>query len=245
LSLFRYHRRISPLEKIPMLFLVTDTSGKQGSVALARAGEGEGDRDDVEVIEVALLAGGMFSAQLVPQIAGLLAKHRLGKADIDAFIVVSGPGSFTGLRVGLAAIKALAEILKKPIVAVSLLEVVATSSRSQGKVGALLDAGRGEVYFGAYEIAGESVLLLQEQLLSTSELLSAARGFTVITPHQTWAAVARAAGLSVVEAEPPGAGMVARLGWTKLQAGETVLPEQLEANYMRRSDAEMFVKKSL
>ena len=226
-----------------MLFLVTDTSGKQGSVALARAGER--DRPDVEVIEVALLAGGMFSAQLVPQIAALLAKHRLGKADIDAFIVVSGPGSFTGLRVGLAAIKALAEILKKPIVAVSLLEVVATSSRSQGKVGALLDAGRGEVYFGAYEIAGESVLLLQEQLLSTSELLSAARGFTVITPHQTWAAVARAAGLSVVEAEPPGAEMVARLGWTKLQAGETVLPEQLEANYMRRSDAEMFVKKSL
>lgn len=228
-----------------MLFLVTDTSGKQGSVALARAGEGERDRDYVEVIEVALLAGGMFSAQLVPQIAALLAKHRLGKADIDAFIVVSGPGSFTGLRVGLAAIKALAEILKKPIVAVSLLEVVATSSRSQGKVGAMLDAGRGEVYFGAYEIAGESVLLLQEQLLSTSELLSAARGLTVITPHQTWAAVARAAGLSVVEAEPPGAEMVARLGWTKLQAGETVLPEQLEANYMRRSDAEMFVKKSL
>jgi len=187
----------------------------------------------------------MFSAQLVPQIAALLAKHRLGKADIDAFIVVSGPGSFTGLRVGLAAIKALAEILRKPIVAVSLLEVVATSNRSQGKLGALLDAGRGDVYFGAYEIAGESVLLLQEQLLSTSELLSAARGLTVITPHQTWAAVARAAGLSVVEAEPPGAGMVARLGWTKLQAGETVLPEQLEANYMRRSDAEMFVKKSL
>jgi tRNA threonylcarbamoyladenosine biosynthesis protein TsaB len=227
-----------------MRFLVTDTSGKQGSVALARAGERERDRDDVEVMEVALLAGGMFSAQLVPQIAALLAKHRLGKADIDAFIVVSGPGSFTGLRVGLAAIKALAEILKKPIAPVSLLEVVATSSRSQGKVGALLDAGRGDVYFGAYEIAGESVLVLQEQLLSKSELLSAAREFTVITPHQSWAAVAREAGISVVEAEPPGTEMVARLGWTKLQAGETVFPEQLEANYMRRSDAEMFVKKS-
>src|SRR6202050_3912942 len=107
-----------------MLFLVTDTSGKQGSVALARggAGERERDRDDVEVVEVALLAGGMFSAQLVPQIAALLTKHHLGKADIDAFIVVSGPGSFTGLRVGLAAIKALAEILRKPIVPVSLLE---------------------------------------------------------------------------------------------------------------------------
>src|ERR1700694_3842217 len=113
-----------------MLLLVTDTSGKQGSVALARGEERDGN--EVEVNEVAFLAGGMFSAQLVPQIAALLAKHRLSKADIDAFIVVSGPGSFTGLRVGLAAIKALAEILKKPIAAISLLEAVAWSSKARG-----------------------------------------------------------------------------------------------------------------
>src|ERR1700680_1563952 len=138
-----------------MLLLVTDTSGKQGSVVLARADER--DRNDVKVIEVAFLAGGMFSAQLVPQIAALLAKHRLSKADIDAFIVVSGPGSFTGLRVGLAAIKALAEILKKPIVPVSLLEVVAIAGRAQGKIAAVLDAGRGDLYLGAYEIAGGPV----------------------------------------------------------------------------------------
>src|ERR1700686_659943 len=122
-----------------MLLLVTDTSGKQGSVALARAQERDGN--DVEVIEVAFLAGGMFSAQLVPQIAALLDKHGLSKADIDAFVVVSGPGSFTGLRVGLAAIKALGEILKKPIVAVSRLEVVAlagkTEYKTEGRVAAV------------------------------------------------------------------------------------------------------------
>src|ERR1700680_2770342 len=145
-----------------MLLLVTDTSGKQGSVVLARADERK--LNDVEVIGVAFLAGGMFSAQLVPQIAALLAKHGLSKTDIDAFIVVSGPGSFTGLRVGLAAIKALAEILKKSIVPVSLLEVVAIASRAQGKIAAILDAGRGDVYFGAYEIAGEAAQVLQEQL---------------------------------------------------------------------------------
>ena len=89
-----------------------------------RAGEGT-DHDKVEVIEAVPLAGGTFSAQLVPQIAALLTKHGFSKTDIDAFVVVSGPGSFTGLRVGLAAIKALAEILAKPIVPVSLLEVVA------------------------------------------------------------------------------------------------------------------------
>ena len=225
-----------------MNLLVTNTSGRQGSVALARAPELDRDRSDPELIEVAPLAGGAFSAQLVPQIAALLAKHGLTKADLDAFIVVSGPGSFTGLRVGLAAIKALAEILKKPIVPVSLLEVVALASRRQGKVSAVLDAGRGDVYFGSYQIAGDSGQVLQEQLLSTAELLSAASESTFVTPDLTLAAIAREANLSVVVVEPPSATLIARLGWRKLQAGETVSPEQLEANYMRRSDAEMFAK---
>ena len=127
-----------------MLLLATDTSGKHGSIALAR-GNSDGSCD---VIEVVPLAGGTFSAQLVPQIAALLAHHHLSKNDIGAFVVASGPGSFTGLRVGLAAIKALAEILRKPIAAVSLLEVIALSGGPQGKVAAVLDAGRGEVAGG-------------------------------------------------------------------------------------------------
>jgi len=226
-----------------MLLLVTDTSGKHGTVALARAGER--DLHDPEMIDVAPLAGGTFSAQLVPQIGALLRKHGLGKADIGGFVVVSGPGSFTGLRVGLAAIKALAEILKKPIVPVSLLEVLALASRALGKVAAVLDGGRGEVYFGAYKIAGESVQVLQEQLLSKADFLSAAAESTIATPDLALAEVARDAGLSVVAVAPPNPEMIARFGWKKLQTGETVTPEQLEANYMRRSDAELFVKKSL
>ena len=224
-----------------MLLLVTDTSGRNGTVALARAGEGS---NEIRMLEVASLAGGMFSAQLVPQIAALLHKHGLGKTDIGGFIVVSGPGSFTGLRVGLAAIKALAEILQKPIVPVSLLELVATASRAQGKVVAALDGGRREVFFGAYEIAGESVQILREELLSHAEFLLAARESTVATPDAALADVARNAGLPVVAVDPPNSEMIARFGWKKLQAGETVSPEQLEANYMRRSDAEMFVKPS-
>jgi tRNA threonylcarbamoyladenosine biosynthesis protein TsaB len=225
-----------------MLLLVTDTSGKNGTVALARAGE-RNPRDS-ELVEVVPLAGGMFSAQLVPQIAALLQKHGLSKTDMDGFVVVSGPGSFTGLRVGLAAIKALAEILKKPIAPVSLLEVVATASLAQGRVVAALDGGRGEIFFGAYEIAGESIQILREELLSKTELLSEARDSTVATPDPTLAAAAREAGLSVFMVEAPSAATIAQFGWKKLQAGETVSPEALEANYMRRSDAEIFVKKS-
>jgi len=225
-----------------MLLLVTDTSGTNGTVALARAGEP--DRPDAEVIETASLAGGTFSAQLVPQIAALLQKYGLAKTDIGGFIVVSGPGSFTGLRVGLAAIKALAEILQKPIVPVSLLEVVAVASRAQGKVAAVLDARRGEVFFGAYDITGESAQVLREELLSRPDFLSLARESSVATPDSALAATARDAGFSVFTLETPGPEMIARFGYRKLQAGQTVSPEQLEANYMRRSDAEMFVKSS-
>lgn len=224
-----------------MLLLVTDTSGKHGSVALARAGEGPKPHE-IAVLEEVPLAGGTFSAQLVPQIAALLAKHGLSKTDIDAFVVVSGPGSFTGLRVGLAAIKALAEILPKPIVPVSLLEVVALASGTQGKILAALDAGRSEVYVGEYEVAGDVARLLQEQLLPKDEFWSAAGTAAVATPDESLAASARSARIAVFPVATPGAEMISRLGWQKLQAGKTVSPEQLEANYIRRSDAEIFAK---
>src|SRR6266536_1794231 len=132
-----------------MLLLATDTSGKNGSIALARVTPG---RSEVEVIEAVPLAGGTFSAQLVPQIAALLEKHGYRKTDLAGFAVVSGPGSFTGLRVGLAAIKALAEVLHKPIAAVSLLEAVAWSGQALGRVLAALDAGRAQVYVGNYQV---------------------------------------------------------------------------------------------
>src|SRR5579864_6051227 len=109
-----------------MFLLAADTSGKHGSIALARCGPD----DACEVNEVAALSGGTFSAELVPQIAALLDKHGFGKTDIGAFAVVSGPGSFTGLRIGLAVIKALAEVLAKPIAAVSLLDALASAGQT-------------------------------------------------------------------------------------------------------------------
>jgi tRNA threonylcarbamoyladenosine biosynthesis protein TsaB len=222
-----------------MLLLVTDTSGRQGSVALARADAGE-----VLVIEETPLAGGNFSAQLVPQIADLLAKHNHRKSDIVAFIVVSGPGSFTGLRVGLAAIKALAEILQKPIVPVSLLEVAVSASNAQGRVLVALDAGRGEIYAGEYEIKNDTTRMISEQVLTKQEFLSRSvqGSLPVVTRDPALAASAREAGRSVVVLEAISAMMIARVGWRKLQAGVNVSPQELEANYIRRSDAEIFAK---
>jgi tRNA threonylcarbamoyladenosine biosynthesis protein TsaB len=221
-----------------MLLLAIDTSGKLGTIALARAGESAAG-NDFEVIEIMPLTGGTFSAQLIPQVTDLLACNGFVRNDIDAFAVASGPGSFTGLRIGLAAVKALAEVLGKPIAAVSLLEACVFSSGIQGKVMAALDAGRGDVYVGEYEIASAARPLPQEHMLAKSEFLAGASGWMVVTPDPALAEVASAAGLSASVIEPISAAAVARLGWRKIQSGQTVTPEGLEANYIRRTDAEM------
>jgi tRNA threonylcarbamoyladenosine biosynthesis protein TsaB len=224
-----------------MLLLAADTSGKQGSIALAECGA----RENCALIEIAALTGGAFSAQLVPQIAALLEKHGYGKSDLGAFAVASGPGSFTGLRVGLAAIKALAEALRKPIVAVSLLEAAACSGTARGRVLAALDAGRGDVYVGDYELDPQVRMhahMHSERLLSREEFVAEARGKAVVTPDAVLAETVRAAGIQVELIEYPNSAVIARLGWDRLQRGQTVPPEELEANYIRHSDAEIFSK---
>ena len=217
-----------------MLLLAVDTSGKFGSIALAQC-----NGEECRVLEVVPLAGGTFSAQLVPQVAELLSKHGFTKHDLGAFAAASGPGSFTGLRVGLAAIKGLAEVLLKPIASVSLLEAVASLAPARGRVTAVLDAGRNEVYVGEY--GGESETGV-ERLLTRNEFLSEASGKIVVTPDKGIADSARVGGIAVHEVERPRSDVIARLGWKKIQSGQTISTEDLEANYIRRSDAEIFSK---
>jgi tRNA threonylcarbamoyladenosine biosynthesis protein TsaB len=220
-----------------MLLLAVDSSNKNGSIALARCGPAE----VCDILEVVQLAGGTFSAQLVPQIASLLGNHGVGKEDIAAIAVVSGPGSFTGLRIGLAAVKALAEVLQKPIAAVSLLEAIATKGKARGRVLAALDAGRNEVYVGEYEI-GVPAKRSSERLVAQPELITIAVGLTVITPDERLAGIARTAGLDVEEIRRPESDVIAPIGWKKILSGEIVSPELLDANYIRRMDGEIMVK---
>jgi tRNA threonylcarbamoyladenosine biosynthesis protein TsaB len=218
-----------------VLLLITDTSGRNGIVALARAPQAANEAE-LQVLESVPLAGGTFSAQLVPQIAALLEKHGLSKTQIDAFIVVSGPGSFTGLRVGLAAIKALAEILQKPIVPVSFLEIVAHAAGMDGRVVALLDAGRGQLYSGEYEISGARAQTIQEHLIAREALPDLSRSIAVSTPDATLASMSRRAGLRTCELKAITPEMIGAVGWSKLRDGEIISPEKLDANYVRRSD---------
>jgi tRNA threonylcarbamoyladenosine biosynthesis protein TsaB len=217
-----------------MLILGVDTSGKNGSIALVQC-----DPENHRALDLVPLDGGTFSAKLVPQISELLKKNNFTKNEIDAFAVASGPGSFTGLRVGLAAIKALAEILQKPITAVSLLEAVAVVGGIQGRVIAALDAGRGAIYCGEYVGTSIGTTLVSQQLLNGQEFLAFASGAQVITPDARIAELLRERELEVTQIDPPKADAIARIGYEKIRAGEVVSPEILDANYIRRTDAEL------
>jgi tRNA threonylcarbamoyladenosine biosynthesis protein TsaB len=219
-----------------MLLIAVDTSGKNGSLTLARALEDATSSGAMEIVETLPLEGGTFSAQLIPQLAELLQRNRFSKQDVDAFAVISGPGSFTGLRVGLAAIKGLAEVLAKPVVAVSLLEAVVRAADDEGRVWAAIDAGRNELYVAEYE-AGR--LVGEERLVGRVEFTAAIES-KVITTDAGLAEKLSVAGKSVELVAHPGSVGAARLGWEKLRAGKLETTENLEANYIRRSDAEIF-----
>ncbi|HEX7285779.1 MAG TPA: tRNA (adenosine(37)-N6)-threonylcarbamoyltransferase complex dimerization subunit type 1 TsaB [Candidatus Angelobacter sp.] len=223
-----------------MLILGIDTSGKSGGVTLA-----DGDEHSFRVYESAAIAGGTFSAQLVPTVAEVLARHGFKARDLEGFAVASGPGSFTGLRVGLSAVKALAETLHRPIATVSLLEVLASFAEAGGPVAAVMEAGRGELFVGIYFVQSnrQGVACVDESLRTPGELLQELRTDahpTVITCDEPVAQWAGSMGFVVLRAPRPDSERIAQLGLKKLLRGETVAPETLDANYLRRSDAEIF-----
>ena len=218
-----------------MLVLGIDTSGKSGGITLA-----EGDGESFHCIETAAIAGGTFSAQLVPTMAALLQKHGFTAKDIDGFAVASGPGSFTGLRVGLSAVKGLAEVLDKPIAAVSMLEALATLSAKTGSVAVALDAGRKEVFWGLYQVTDGTATKISEELLSQAKFLEQLSNRDIRNVITSDISLAELANEPLQLVERQGSELVARIGMRKLLAGDTVSVEALDANYIRRSDAELF-----
>src|SRR6266850_1227573 len=220
-----------------MLILGVDTSWKQGSIALVRETNGR-----LHTLDTQPIAGGTFSAQLIPQLAEMLTRNRLSKRDLEGFAVAIGPGSFTGLRIGLTAVKALAEILHKPIAAVSVLEALAIAA-GDGIVTALLDASREEIFLGTFRVASGRATKTQEALLTQEELLVRVRqdeNARLVTPDAAIEKLLSQNGVPCTVLERPCSESVARIGLNKIARGETVSVEELDANYIRRSDAEIF-----
>jgi tRNA threonylcarbamoyladenosine biosynthesis protein TsaB len=213
------------------LLLAIDTCGPSGSVALGRI-----PGRDVEVLGQVELAGRTYSATLISAIAELLGMAGAKLGDLDGIIVVNGPGSFTGVRVGVSATKGLAQGREIPVVALSRLEVL---SRKSGVPSAALDAHRGEVYL-RLERAG----LAPIELLAGSEELAAvdAVPMRVAVCDEGAAAVLAAAWpkTQLVKATAPLASDAIRTGEARLIAGGVIDLALLDGHYLRRSDAEIF-----
>jgi tRNA threonylcarbamoyladenosine biosynthesis protein TsaB len=232
-----------------VLTLALDTSSPAGSLAVLR--------DERLIGTVSTWTNEIYSSRIFRHVDFLLTELSLALADFDLFAVAAGPGSFTGVRVGLAAVKGWAEVYKKPIAAVSALEAVAAQSHSSPVVVPVLDAHRGQVYFGVYRrsagsaearalaLDGDECVMNPEEFLASVRARLGSSPFVIATPapeilsglasrNET---SAREEKVSVVLA--PHIGLI---GYARAQRGEVVDALRLDANYVRRTDAELHWK---
>jgi tRNA threonylcarbamoyladenosine biosynthesis protein TsaB len=215
------------------MLLAMDTCGDVGSAALVRLGG-----DGVETVAAADLVGKTYSALLIPTIWELLEAADTTIQQIEAMVVVSGPGSFTGMRVGLSAAKGLAEAAGLPVIAVSRLAVLARQSSTE-HVCAVLDAGRGEVYAGEYRRG----VRVREALVTPDQLGDwLADGARLVVCEER--VLDRLAGFHPERVPAPTAAAAARAGAERFAAGDFDDVTLLDANYLRRSDAEIFGRKA-
>ncbi len=188
------------------------------------------------IVATERLPGRTSSERLVPAVRRLMAERGWSLKDLAAVVVVHGPGSFTGVRVGLSAAKGLSEAGGVPLVAVSRLALLAAAVEDVGPVHAVLDAGRGEFYYGEY--VGRRCL--REALMRGEDVRAAAAVRAVVVCE---AKVAEAlAGLEFRMVEEPSAGDALPLALERIEAGDFDDAATLDANYLRRTDLEIFAK---
>ncbi len=223
-----------------MRLLAVDTTTPSGSVALLE--------DDRVLGEVGIESPATHSTRLLLSVDILLKSHGLEIGGLDGFAVSPGPGSFTGLRIGLSTVKAFVFATGKPVAAVSSLAALAWKHRG-GKpvlVGPMLDAKKGEIYAALYE-AGPNALraIIPEGAYAPEEymgrlphrrtILFAGHGLDLCRRRLT-ALLGDKACLS--ERTSFIAAEVGRLGLEDLRRGRGVDASALEPRYHRRSQAE-------
>jgi tRNA threonylcarbamoyladenosine biosynthesis protein TsaB len=194
--------------------LSIDTTSKLASIAIS-----DGERVIEEVI---LPPGDGFDHVLFGEIETLLARHRLTLADVEGFASASGPGTFTGVRVGLAAAKGLAEALSRKVVAVSNLKAMAEFGTRELRA-PWIDARRGEIYGAIYNASLEAV---HEE---------------VVMKYDAWL-TSLPGDAEILSAPRPLAGAIGKIAAREFAAGRALDPAAVDANYVRRCDAEMHWK---
>lgn len=223
------------------LLLAIDTCGPSGSVALGRW-----DGQAIEILGQIELEGRSYSSTLVAAVSELLARGGVTLREVGAIAAVSGPGSFTGVRVGLSAVKGLAEAARIPVVAVSRLEVLAAKA---GVESAALDAHRHEIFLrlGLADGASSPCEGFGRQ---GRELLAGAHELAAIDSPPTRIAICDEAAALLLDAAWPDTELVRSAAPTaadalilcapRAAAGEFVDLALLDGHYLRRSDAEIF-----
>lgn len=208
------------------LVLAVDTTHEFGSLALVRGGE--------VLEEVLLHAPTGFGHVLYGQLETLLGRHGVKIDSVDGFASASGPGSFTGVRVGLTCVKGLAEATGKPAIAVSNLQALSCFGRAAMRAVAL-DARRGEIYGAVYDAAAR--LVCAEVVSKLDAWLETLPGEVELISNDLTLPGSRS-----VVAPRALAAAIGRLAVARLESGEAPDPASLDANYVRRSDAELFWK---
>ncbi|MGA8742363.1 MAG: tRNA (adenosine(37)-N6)-threonylcarbamoyltransferase complex dimerization subunit type 1 TsaB [Terracidiphilus sp.] len=226
-----------------LLVLGVDTCGPSGTVALARIDcgippllrkEGAPEGENATILGQKELAGRTYSATLVAAVSDLLTEKGVKLANLGAIVVVHGPGSFTGVRVGLSAVKGLAEPGQNPVVAVSRLAVLAAKASADS---AALDAHRREVFLRLMGPDGSA-----QELLAGAEELAELRPALVAVCDDVAAALLESAwkGAELVQSEAPTAADAIQLCVPRILAGDFADLASLDGHYLRRSDAEIF-----
>ena len=225
-----------------MKLLLIDTCGATGSIALADTGLSPA------VVGRASLPGRTASERLVAAIKDLTAATSVGLQTLEAVAVVHGPGSFTGVRVGLSAAKGLCDALGLPLVAISRLAVLAHLARpsARERTFALLDAGRSEFYFGEYidGICRREALLTRDEFFAAAKAGSLAQDsakppVVVTCEASVAAAISELAPRLVAE---PAAEDALPLALRRIELEDFDDAATIDANYLRRTDAEIFAK---
>jgi tRNA threonylcarbamoyladenosine biosynthesis protein TsaB len=218
------------------MLLALNTCGATATVALGLTGN-----KGIRILAQAEAAERTSSTRLIPEIAAILAQQQATVRDLQAIVVVNGPGSFTGIRVGVSTAKGLSEGADIPLIAVSRLAVLANASMLPHVMGAI-DAGRGEYYVGEYR-SGQKI---REMLLTGEETVALAKqpntGVVVCEESKADDAPSACSALAIcgpVYVQPVDAAEALRFAMRRFQAGDFDDAATLEANYLRRSDAEI------
>jgi tRNA threonylcarbamoyladenosine biosynthesis protein TsaB len=231
-----------------MIVLAIDTCEARGSVGVLN--------DDGILQVVTHTSAEEYSTWLLPVVDKALESAKSTLAEVNVFAVASGPGSFTGVRIGLTTVKAWSEVFSKPIVALSRLEAIAAQSeRESPYVASFIDAQRGQIFGALYKRSERGLTPIEQQMVASSEVFidwvdERAAGNEVawistdpdtVAQQSAWQGRA-AQGVQIQFVPCILAPLIGKMAFQRALKGDVQDALTVDANYVRRSYVEVFQK---